>query len=206
MTIDLKLKVCALVTGIVVFQGCNPQPDQDSGAIQTLNSIEFDDSSWPESFGLGRIASQREVDSLSIAIPPSGKGLPSGEGLALRGRSIYLQKCAACHGQTGTEGPQDVLVASEPISTENYRTAKAIGNYWPYATTLFDYIRRAMPSNAPGSLSNQEAYDLIAWLLAQNKVITEDFELNSTTLPQIQMPAKVLFVEDSRISGPAPVY
>lgn len=207
MTIDLKLiKVCVLVMGIVVFQGCNPPPDQHPEATQTSNSYEFDESSWPESFGLGRAASQREVDSLSIAIPPSGKGLPAGEGLALRGRSIYLQKCAACHGQTGTEGPQDVLVASEPIFSENSRTPRAIGNYWPYATTLFDYIRRAMPSNAPGSLSNQEVYDLTAWLLAQNKVISEEYELNSITLPQVQMPAKSLFVDDNRTSGPAPVY
>ena len=161
---------------------------------------------WPESFGLGRAASQNEIDSQSIAIPPSGVGLPAGDGLVLRGKVTYLQKCAACHGPTGKEGPEDVLVATEPIFSDGERVSKAIGNYWPYSTTVFDYLRRAMPLNAPGSLSNQEVYDLTAWLLHQNGLIAENFILNSQTLPAIQMPAKIYFTNDTRTGGANPVY
>ncbi len=204
-----KTKRCSgvLSLGIAVLLGCSsPQEGSalpDQGGFRPDESVE---KSWPASFGLGRVASQREIDSLSIAIPPSGIGLPAGEGLALRGKSIYLQKCAACHGLTGKEGPQDVLVATGSLFSEDPRAERAIGNYWPYATTVFDYIRRAMPSNAPGSLSNQEVYDLTAWLLFQNGLIGEDFILDAKNLPTLEMPAKIHFAEDTRTGGPNPVY
>lgn len=193
--------------GVVAIIGCNPRSAESHLQDQTgFGEEKTFQGTWPESFGWGRTANQNEIDSLSIAIPPSGKGLPDGEGLALRGKSIYLQKCAACHGQTGKEGPQDVLAATDSLFSDKSRAERAIGNYWPYATTVFDYIRRAMPSNAPGSLSNQEAYDLTAWLLYQNELIDEDFILDAQTLPGIVMPAKIHFVNDNRTSGPNPTY
>jgi len=193
--------------GVVAIVGCNPRSAESHLQDQTgFGEEKPSQETWPESFEWGRTANQNEIDSLSIAIPPSGKGLPDGEGLALRGKSIYLQKCAACHGLTGREGPEDVLVATGSLFSDKPGGERGIGNYWPYATTVFDYIRRAMPSNAPGSLSNQEVYDLTAWLLYQNELIDEDFILDAQTLPGIVMPAKIHFVNDNRTSGPNPTY
>lgn len=192
--------------GLAAAMSCN-KPDENSFPVQIrFEAEESAEAGWPESFGLGREASQTEIDSLSTAIPPSGVGLPPGEGLALSGEKIYSQKCAACHGPTGKEGPQDVLVATGPIFSESERVHRAIGNYWPYPTTVFDYIRRAMPLNAPGSLSDQEVYDLTAWLLHQNGLIAGHFVLNSETLPKIEMPAKIYFTNDTRTGGTNPVY
>ena len=143
----------------------------------------------PPRFGFGRPARQQEIDSLSIAIPPDGRGLPPGAGDAATGQILYAAKCAACHGATGREGPFPKLVGD----TGKTRT---IGNYWPYATTVFDYIRRAMPLNAPGSLSAKETYSLTAWLLAANKIITPQTTLDATSLPAIVMPAKKKYISD----------
>src|SRR5690606_17928416 len=145
-----------LSLALTVAIGCNTNSGEKlSGDHPERGGGEPTENVWPDSFGLGRLAVQTEIDSLSTAIPPSGIGLPAGEGLALRGRLVYAQKCAACHGPSGKEGPQDVLVATDPVFSESTRVRKAIGNYWPYSTTVFDYIRRAMPLNAPGSLSKQ---------------------------------------------------
>lgn len=196
--------------GVAVI-GCNPQSTsyQDGSVVSNPpQGLDYqpESTTWPASFGLGREASQSEVDSLSIAIPPDGKGLPEGEGTSLGGKTIYLQKCAACHGLTGKEGPQDVLVSTDSVFSEKKGANRAIGNYWPHATTVFDYIRRAMPSNAPGSLTDEEVYHLTAWLLHQNGIIAEDFPINAQSLPLIEMPAKNLFETDTRTAGPNPTY
>ncbi|MBN9384547.1 MAG: cytochrome c [Chitinophagaceae bacterium] len=153
---------------------------------------------WPLHFGFGRIATTKEIAALNISIRPDGKGLPAGSGTVREGRAIYLMKCAACHGSTGVEGPQARLVAPMGDTTR----AKAIGNYWPYATTLFDYTRRAMPYNAPGSLSAGEVYSLTAFLLYANKIIDSEKVINAASLPQVVMPAKKFFVTDDRRGGP----
>lgn len=151
----------------------------------------------PERFGFGRPATQRETDSVNISIAPDGKGLPPGEGHTAAGRTIFLAKCAPCHGPTGTEVAAYRLVA--PMGDTAH--VKAIGNYWPYATTLFDYIRRAMPFNAPGTLSNEEVYHLTAFLLSSNKVIDSNTIINAYTLPSVEMPARKLYVNDDRRGG-----
>lgn len=137
------------------------------------------------------------MDSVNISIAPDGKGLPAGDGHAAAGRNIFLAKCASCHGPTGTEVPAYRLVAPMGDTTR----VKAIGNYWPYATTLFDYIRRAMPFNAPGSLSNEEVYHLTAFLLSSNQVVDSNTVINARALPAIIMPARKLYVNDDRRGG-----
>jgi cytochrome c len=149
-------------------------------------------------YGYGRLATQKEIDSLNISIRPDGKGLPAGNGLADSGRVIFLAKCAACHGPTGAEPTPNRLVA---VFGDTSVKARTIGNYWPYATTIFDYIRRAMPFNAPGSLTNEEVYHLTAFLLYSNKIIDSITVINAATLPRIEMPAKHLFVNDDRKGG-----
>jgi S-disulfanyl-L-cysteine oxidoreductase SoxD len=153
---------------------------------------------WPSSFGLGRPAVQKEIDAWDISVRPDGKGLPAGSGNVATGLSIYQIKCAACHGKTGIEGPYARLVASMDDTTKT----KAIGNYWPYATTLFDYTRRAMPYNAPGSLSADEVYSLTAFLLHVNKIIDSNTVMTAESLPKVVMPARKFFVPDDRKGGP----
>jgi cytochrome c len=145
----------------------------------------------PDHFGFGRPATQHEIDSEAIAIAPDGLGLPAGHGDSSAGAQVYQMKCAACHGATGREGPFQKLVGDTG-------KAKTIGNYWPYATTVFDYIRRAMPLNAPGTLSSNEVYGLTAYLLTSNKIISRETILDARTLPAVEMPAKNLFVTDPR--------
>lgn len=148
----------------------------------------------PAHFGFGRPATPVEIAAAPKAIKPDGTGLPPGEGTIAEGSLLYAAKCAACHGLTGTEGPFNVLVMPDTASAvpfdQTVFRVKAIGNYWPYATTVFDYIRRAMPFTAPGSLSDHEVYSITAWLLYQNKLIDSSVVINARTLPEVIMPAK----------------
>jgi len=153
---------------------------------------------WPASFGFGRTATSSEIKDIDIDIMPNGHGLPPGSGTAEAGRVIYLAKCAACHGITGREGPNNKLVSAGSDTAKE----KTIGNYWPYATTVFDYIRRAMPFNEPGSLTDAEVYNLTAYLLNENKIIEPGTKINAGNLARIKMPAQHLFVNDDRRGGP----
>ena len=157
-----------------------------------------DTTAWPASFGFGRPATPAAIAALDISIQPDGKGLPAGSGNTPTGKAIYLMKCAACHGKTGVEGPAARLVGPMGDTTK----AKTIGNYWPYATTLFDYTRRAMPYNAPGSLSADEVYSLTAFLLCANRVIDSNTVMTAKNLPNVVMPARQFFVPDDRKGGP----
>jgi len=108
-----------------------------------------------------------------------------------------MEKCSACHGVRGKNGPYSVLVGEMGDTTK----AKTIGNYWPYSTTIFDYVRRAMPFNAPGSLTDNEVYSLTAYLLHENRIIDSNLVINSVSLPRIIMPAKKMYVTDDRCGG-----
>jgi cytochrome c len=142
---------------------------------------------------LGRQAGPDEVASWEIDIQPDGKGLPPGGGTATEGRVVYDAKCAPCHGKKGTEGPADPLVGG--IGTlASKKPVKTVGSYWPYATTLFDYVRRAMPYNAPKSLSNDEVYAVSAYLLFLNGIIEPGARMDAKTLPQVRMPNRDGFV------------
>lgn len=149
----------------------------------------------PARFGFGRPATTREIDSMAIAIKPDGRGLPKGHGDPATGALLYKVRCAACHGATGSEGPFPKLVGALETpgargSSDDPGKTKTIGNYWPYATTVFDYIRRAMPLDSPGSLNNDEVYSLTAWLLHANRIIDSNTVIDSATLPRITMPAR----------------
>jgi cytochrome c len=160
----------------------------------------------PASFDFGRAATAEEIAAWNIDVTPDGTGLPAGSGTATQGVAIYARKCAACHGQTGTEGPFDRLVGREPRLGFPFgrdpRFVKTLGNYWPYATTLYDYVNRTMPLNAPGSLTPDEVYSLVAFLLWRNEIVTDTAVMNAQTLPQVVMPAHDRFVIDNRRGGP----
>jgi cytochrome c len=163
-------------------------------------------SAAPARFGIGRLATPAEIAARDIDVGPDGAGLPSGRGTAGEGAAIYATRCASCHGKTGTEGPNDVLVATPTGAgfpfAKDPSVPRAIGNYWPYATTLFDYIRRAMPPSAPGSLSDHEVYALVAHLLAWNGLIEPNLVIDAQSLPKVKMPARDRFVQDQRSVGP----
>lgn len=148
-------------------------------------------------YHVGRPATVEEIDAWNIDISPTGEGLPTGEGTVTRGAAVYAEMCAGCHGPTGTEGPMTKLVGGQrTLATEN--PIKSVGSYWPYATTLFDYIYRAMPTTAPQSLSPDEIYSVIAWLLHRNGIVPEDTVIDAKTLPRIHMPNQEGFVSDPR--------
>jgi cytochrome c len=150
----------------------------------------------PERFGIGRPASAGEIAARDIDIMPDGHGLPPGRRTPVEGAAIYASNCAKCHGATGREGPNDVLVGREPKGftfSKGPRAQRTIGNYWPYASTVFDYVRRAMPPDAPGSLSDDEVYALTAHLLHLNELLPADAVMDAASLPKVAMPARDRF-------------
>ena len=156
----------------------------------------------PATFGIGRPATPDEIAARDIDVGPDGVGLPPGRGTAADGAPIYAARCAGCHGKTGKEGPNDTLVGRIPGDAFTFardpKAPKTIGSYWPYATTVFDYIRRAMPPDKPGSLKDDEVYNLTAYLLALNELIPADAVVDASSLPKVKMPARDKFKPDTR--------
>jgi mono/diheme cytochrome c family protein len=141
---------------------------------------------------LGKPISPADIAGWDINILPDGSGLPPGSGTPAEGARVYTAKCLGCHGQDGKGGPSAKLVGGEPIKTMD--AEKTIANFWPYATTLYDYIRRAMPWQKPRSLTNEEVYALTAYILSLNKLIGESDTMNAQTLPKVRMPNRDGFI------------
>lgn len=170
-------------------------------AIATLTLPSAASAEVPTHYGFGSPATPAELAKF-FAIPPSGKGLPPGKGTAAKGAEVYANNCSACHGDhlqgistKGLGGPQLIggrgtLASAHPVKT--------VESYWPYATTLFDYVKRAMPFNAPGSLTDDEVYDVVAYVLSQSKIIKPTDVMNAQSLPKVAMPNKDGFEPDPR--------
>lgn len=154
-------------------------------------------------YGLGRPATDQEIRAWNIDVAPTGEGLPAGQGTAKQGAPLFAARCAACHGPTGQEGPMDRLVGGVGTLASQH-PIKTIGSYWPYATTLYDYVHRAMPFPAPQSLSPDEIYSVVAWLLYRNGIIAEDVVVDAQSLPGISMPNRRGFIPDPRPDVPKP--
>jgi len=144
--------------------------------------------------GLGRPLATEEIPSYATYIMPDGSGLPDGQGSVQQGQELYAAQCASCHGSTGVEGPITPLVSPDAPSTDA-RLSQAAGSHWPYATTLFEYIRRAMPFQDPKSLTNDEVYAVTAYILFRNGVIAEEDIVDATSLPAIVMPNREGFID-----------
>ena len=157
---------------------------------------------WPAAaqlptYGVGRPPTAEEVKAWDLTIPPDGQGLPPGSGTAALGQAIYAERCASCHGQNGEDpkyrrlvGGQGTLATAQPIKT--------IGSFWPYATTLWSYIRRAQPFDDPGSLTADQVYAVTAYLLHLNGIIGEQDVMDAQTRPQVKRPNRDGFVPDPR--------
>jgi len=161
---------------------------------------------YTSKYDFGTTATEQEIAAVAMAIPADGKGLPPGKGDYAAGKAVYEGTCAACHGRdlTGVAGLPDMpsgaalrlvggrgtLASANPVVT--------VESYWPYATTLFDYIRRAMPFSAPGSLSNDEVYGVTAYILAESNIVDKTTVIDAETLPKVQMPNRDGFIPDPR--------
>ena len=198
----------ALITAI----GCEPAAVGGAGAsasgglpdgVALAGTMEDLPGHAPGSFGFGTEVTADRVALWDVDVKPDGEGLPAGRGTVAEGREVYMVHCVACHGPTGTEGPYDRLVGREPW--EDAPTTRTVGNYWPYATTLYDYIERAMPQLTPGILTADQTYAVIAYLLYLNEIVPEDAVMSAETLPEVEMPARDRFVVDDREGGPGPI-
>jgi S-disulfanyl-L-cysteine oxidoreductase SoxD len=142
---------------------------------------------------LGQAVSPAEMARWDVSIAPDGAGLPAGGGTPANGEAIYAAKCQACHGAKGAGEPNDRLVGGQGTLT-TATPVRTIGSYWPYATTVFDYVRRAMPYPQPRSLTDDEVYAVTAHLLHLNGIIGPDDEMNAQTLPKVRMPNRDNFI------------
>ena len=142
---------------------------------------------------LGRALSPEEISKLDLTVAPDGNGLPPGSGSVSAGAKVYAEKCQSCHGAKGQGGPQDQLTGG--VGTiASAKPVKTPVSYWPSATTIFDYVRRAMPLQSPESLSNDEVYAVTAYILSIDKIVPEDAVLDAKSLPQVKMPNRDGFV------------
>ena len=167
-------------------------------AVAALSACAAQSTSAPvKAPAFGEPVSAAEIARWDISIPPSGAGLPAGSGSVKQGEAVYAAKCQACHGAKGMGKPADAL-AGGIDSLATGKPVRTVGSYWPYATTLFDYTRRAMPTTNPLSLSNDEVYAVTAYVLYLNGIIGESAVMNAKTLPQVKMPNRDGFVNVSK--------
>ena len=147
---------------------------------------------------IGRIPTKAEILKADLTVLPNGSGLPSGAGTPREGKQAYAALCAACHGAQGEGAPGYAALVGGRGTLAGPYPVLTVGSYWPQATTLWDYIRRAMPYQSPGSLTNDQVYAITAWILFANGIIPEDTRLDRRTLPRVEMPNRGGFVPDSR--------
>ena len=178
-------------------------------ACRQVSPVRQSAAAVPPRFDFGRLATVDEIRAWDTDVRADGRGLPPDSGTATEGAAIYTARCAACHGADGAHGavaPAPTLVGRMPDDAFPFATdttaVPTVGNYWPYATTLYDYIHRAMPFGSPGSLSPHEVYAVAAFILARNGIVPSTAVLTARTLPLVRMPARDRFVPDDRTGGP----
>lgn len=181
---SLRNTSASAVLASMLLAACATGPDTSGGPVPARGP------------NLGVTPSAAMVVAMDISIPPSGAGLPAGGADARAGAKVYAEKCASCHGPKGEGKPADRLVGG--IGTLTKERIRTVGSYWPYATTLFDYVRRAMPTTAPMTLTNEEVYGVTAYILALNGIIKDDQVMNAQTLPQVKMPNRDGFIDYSK--------
>ena len=148
-------------------------------------------------YGTGRPPAPEEVKALDISVPPSGDRLPEGSGTAGEGKEVYARRCQRCHGAEGKGGDEAALIGGAgTLATP--KPLKTVGSYWPYATTLYDYIHRAMPFKDPGSLTPNQVYAVTAYILQLNGIIPATEKMTAETLPKVKMPNRDGFIPDPR--------
>jgi cytochrome c553 len=200
----MRVALAAGLAVIVVACGPTTPEGETPGAIATAGTGGASDE--PRSFGFGSPATGTQIAAWDIDVGPDGAGLPAGEARVSDGLAVYAAKCATCHGPDGTGGPNDALAGRIPGDAFPFATdataTYTVGSYWPYATTLFDYVRKAMPFDAPGSLTDIEVYGAVGAVLHFNELLTADALVDSATIADLRMPSRDRFVRDDREGGP----
>jgi S-disulfanyl-L-cysteine oxidoreductase SoxD len=175
-------------------------------AALLLGACSAPSSTADNSYGLGKTPDPALLAAMDTDVDPRGHGLPAGEGTVSQGAVVYAAQCASCHGARGEgRSPSPALVGRTPAAGHVFaldnKAPRTIGNYWPYATTVFDYVQRAMPLSTPGTLTAAETYSVVAYLLSENGIVAPDAVMNAQTLPAVVMPAATFFVRDNRTGG-----
>ncbi|PCJ23451.1 MAG: cytochrome C [SAR86 cluster bacterium] len=163
-----------------------------------LVQFNFNALSQEQVVRLGTPISESQLEDFDLIISPDGDGLPAGSGTALQGKTIYETRCVACHAISGEGTSGNTRLVGGDMHSEG-NPIRTVGSYWPYASTLFDFIRRAMPADSPKSLSNTEVYQVTAYVLYLNGIINQYAILNSETLTEINMPNKDGFIDRSQV-------
>ncbi|BAU88927.1 c-type cytochrome [Methylorubrum rhodesianum] len=166
-------------------------------------SLALTGAAAAEPLGIGRSATPETIAAWDIDVRPDGRGLPPGHGSVRDGASLYAARCAACHGARG-EGAAAEALAGGQGSLASAKPLRTVGSFWPYATTLFDYVRRAMPFDAPQSLTANETYAVSAYVLHLNGLLPEEASLDAASLPRVAMPNRDGFTADPRPDVPPP--
>ena len=169
-------------------------------ALALLCALGASASAQTPRYGFGARPSQAELDRF-FAVMPDGRGLPPGSGSVEQGKALYEQQCAACHGANLQGGIGDKLIGGRGTLVNNDPTkapVKTIESYWPYATTIFDYVKRTMPITAPDSLSTDQVYAVTAYILSEAKIVAPDAVLDAKSLPAVKMPNRDGFIPDPR--------
>lgn len=181
-----------------VLTACSPGEPARPAAVEEPGMAGLP-SHAPEHFGFGAPASADRVARWDIDVKPDGEGLPPGSGSVAEGRLLYETYCLQCHGPTGTEGPNDRLVSAG--EWDRWPAGRTVGGYWPYATTLFDYTRKAMPQTTPGTLTDDQVYAVVGYVLHLGGIVAADAVMDSASLAAVEMPARDRFVPDDRTGG-----
>jgi S-disulfanyl-L-cysteine oxidoreductase SoxD len=153
-------------------------------------------------YGVGKPPTPEEIRALGAAIAPDGEGLPAGSGTVAAGREVFAAQCSRCHGPNGEGNVGPTLVGGQG-TLRSLKPLKTVGSYWPYATTLWDYINRAMPFDQPGLLKPADVYASVAYILNLNGIIREDQVIDAASLPKIVMPNRNGFILDPRPKTPS---
>lgn len=165
-------------------------PKRAAFAVMVLAALGLGAAPGPN---LGKPATPEEVAKWDISVAPDGKTLPPGKGSVADGAKVYADRCQACHGEKGGGGPMDRLTGGiGSLATD--KPVKTVASYWPYATTLFDYVRRAMPLPQPQTLTNDEVYAVVAYVLSIDGIVPQEAVLDAKSLPQVKMPNRDGFV------------
>lgn len=167
-------------------------------ALLLITAPAFGQSAPPR-FGFGTPATEAQIKGWDIDVRPDGTGLPPGKGSVTQGQKLYEQHCLACHGERGQNGAPGFDRLAGGIGTLNIaKPIRTVGSFWPYATTLYDYVNRAMPFPTPQTLTPDEVYAVVAYVLFVNNIVSEDAVMDARTLPKVKMPNADGFLPDPR--------
>ena len=166
--------------------------------VLTLSQLSFLASSQEQAVGLGTAISETQLQGFDLIAGPNGSGFPPGSGTALQGKLLFEARCQACHAANGEGTSGNTRLVGGDMQSEG-NPLRTVGSYWPYASTLFDYVRRAMPADAPKSLSDVEVYQVTAYVLYLNGIVDQYLVLNSESLMEINMPNRNGFIDRSQL-------